>query len=250
MARAKLYYIPGVVWHLTQRCHNRDFLLKFSRDRKRWLYWLFRAKKRYCLSILNYTVTSNHIHLLVYNDGRQNAIPRSILLTASRTAQEYNQRKNRSGSFWEDNYHATIVESGEYLRQCLVYIDLNMVRAGKVKHPADWPFCGYNEIQRGRQRYRLIDTDLLMELLQIKNLEELKSSYKEWIESKLVSKNMEREGLWTENIAVGTKDFAEKMKAELDIKVYNKKIKELKGTFVLKEQANPYNLFSQGKTVI
>ena len=96
----------------------------------------------------------------------------------------------------------------------------------------------------------MIDTDLLMELLQIKSLEEFKSSYKEWIESRLASINMEREGLWTENVAVGTKDFVEKMKAELGIKVYNRKIKELKGTFVLKEQANPYKLFSQGKVAI
>jgi putative transposase len=75
-------------------------------------------------------VTSNHIHLLVVGNKDQEVIPRSIQLIAGRTGQEYNQRKGRKGAFWEDRYHATAVDSGIHLIQCLVYIDLNMVRAG------------------------------------------------------------------------------------------------------------------------
>jgi putative transposase len=74
-------------------------------------------------------------------------------LVAGRTGQEYNQRKNRKGAFWEDRYHATVIESGEPLRRCLVYIDLNMVRAGVMKHPEEWDHGGYHEIQRRRQFY-------------------------------------------------------------------------------------------------
>ena len=60
-------------------------------------------------------------------------------LIAGRTAHEYNQRKGRSGAFWEDRYHATAVDSDKYLARCMVYIDLNMVRAGVVSHPGEWP---------------------------------------------------------------------------------------------------------------
>ena len=61
MARAKRHFIPGYIWHITHRCHKREFLLKFARDRRRWLYWLYQARKRYCLTFLNYTVvTSNN----------------------------------------------------------------------------------------------------------------------------------------------------------------------------------------------
>ena len=47
MARAKRHYLRGHVWHITHRCHKKEFLLKFVKDRQRWLYWLFQAKKRY-----------------------------------------------------------------------------------------------------------------------------------------------------------------------------------------------------------
>ncbi len=138
MARAKRYYIPGHVWHLTHRCHKKEFLLKFSRDRQRWLEWLFEAKKRYGIRVLNYMVTSNHIHLLVLDAGGRNVIPKTMHLIAGQTGQEYNHRKNRKGAFWEDRYHATAIESDRHLAQCIVYIDLNMVRAGVVNHPSEW----------------------------------------------------------------------------------------------------------------
>ncbi len=33
MSRAHRYYIPGHIYHHTHRCHKRELLLKFSKDR-------------------------------------------------------------------------------------------------------------------------------------------------------------------------------------------------------------------------
>ena len=85
MARANRHYIPGCVWHITHRCHKQEFLLKFRKDRQRWERWLFEAKKRFGLKVLNYIVTSNHIHLLVVDSGK-GIISQSIQLIAGRTA--------------------------------------------------------------------------------------------------------------------------------------------------------------------
>jgi putative transposase len=43
MPRANRYFLPDHVWHITHRCHKKEFLLKFAKDRKRWLHWLFEA---------------------------------------------------------------------------------------------------------------------------------------------------------------------------------------------------------------
>lgn len=82
-----------------------------------------------------------------------------------RIGKEYNQRKKRKGAFWQDRYHATAIESGAHLWRCLICVDLNMVRAGVVNHPAQWNWDGYNEIQNPKGRYRLIDHRLLLPLL-------------------------------------------------------------------------------------
>ena len=99
MARANRHFVLGQVWHLTHRSHKREFLLKFAKDRHRWLQWLYKAKKRYGLVILNYVVTSNHIHLIVHGKDNSKTIPKSVQLLAGRTGQEYNQRKSARGPF-------------------------------------------------------------------------------------------------------------------------------------------------------
>jgi putative transposase len=119
------------------RCRKKEFLQKFARDRECWFGWLFEAKKRYGLCVLNYAATSNHIHLLV-EDTNQHVIAQSLKLIAGRTAQEYNQREQRKATLWEDRYHATAIASGQHFLRCLVYIDMNMVRAGVVQHPGEW----------------------------------------------------------------------------------------------------------------
>ena len=122
---------------MTHRCHKRDFLLKFAKDRNRWIELLFEAKMKFRLSILNFIVTSNHTHLILSSSENIQAIPKAMQLIAGRTAQEYNRCKKRKGAFWQDRYHATTIESGEHLWWCMVYVNLNMVRAGVVNHPSE-----------------------------------------------------------------------------------------------------------------
>ena len=240
MARAKRHYLHGHVWHITHRCHKKEFLLKLVKDRQRWLYWLFEAKKRYGLRILDYIVTSNHIHLLVVDGGHRDTIPRSIQLIAGRSGQEYNQRKRRNGAFWEDRYHATAIQTNEHLIRCIAYIDLNMVRAGVVKHPNEWSHSGYNEIQKPKQRYGIIDFKSYMGLVQIKTPEELKQSHQQWIEEALKQSRIVRESKWTQSIAVGDKPFLEQIKERLGIRAKSRKIRESGDGYQLSERQSLY----------
>ena len=47
------------------------------------------GKEENGLTILNYTVTSNHIHMLVMDDHSRDVIPKSMQLVAGRSGQEY-----------------------------------------------------------------------------------------------------------------------------------------------------------------
>jgi len=211
-------------------------------DQRRWLQWLFEAKKRFGTSILNYMVTSNHVHLVIRDDKGEEVIPQTVQLVAGRTGQEYNQRKNRKGAFWEDRYHATAVEADSHLSHCMVYIDLNMVRAGIVTHPSEWPFCGYNEIQNPRKRYSIIDYESLIELFNAQNMDELKKTYRGWVEEALEKQSYcKREPGWTESIAVGSEGFVRQTKAGLGIKAIGREVIGEKGVCELREPEIPYS---------
>ena len=214
--------------------------MKFSKDRHRWTQWLFESKRRYGLTILNYVVTSNHIHLLVVDDKERLTIPKSIQLTAGRVAQEYNQRKKRKGAYWEDRYHATAIDTGKHLLRCLVYIDLNMVRASVVSHPKDWVFGGYNDIQSPRRKCILINYDKLASLAGCSSLTSFQKLHKNLVEDALATDKNKREAHWTQSIAVGENSFVAEMKQRLGSKVLGRKAQPVQDEFQLREEVSPY----------
>ena len=84
-----------------------------------------------------------------------------------------------------------------------------MVRAGAVKHPKDWGFCGYNEILNPPKRYRLIDREALLSCCGITDLHEFKRYYEDLVAYTLQHGSLRRESLWTNNLAVGSRQYIE-----------------------------------------
>ena len=99
MPRANRHFLPGHVWHLTHRCHERDFLLRFARDRDNDLRWLYEARKRFGLCVLNYMVTSNHIHLLV-KDTQEGVIARGRKQTFRRRGEKRTGHSRKAPQGW------------------------------------------------------------------------------------------------------------------------------------------------------
>ncbi len=162
MARAKRHYIPGQIWHITHRCHNGEFLLKFAK------------------------------------------------------------------------------ENGDHLIKCIVYTDLNMVRAGVVKHPSEWPYSGYNEIQQPKRKKILINYERLKELLGFDSYEHVKTAHKQWVESCLSDGDNFRDSKWTESIAVGSESYIQNVKALMGGMALGRKVLETGELFQLKEVQYPY----------
>ena len=56
----------------------------------------------------------------------------------------YNHNREGQGGLWQGPYHSVLVEDApRHLAMAAAYIDLNPVRAGLVKDPAAYRWCGY-----------------------------------------------------------------------------------------------------------
>lgn len=115
-----------------------------------------------------------------------------------------------------------------------------MVRAGVVWHPAEWAFCGYNEIQRPPKRYSIIDRKRLMELVGIGVGDELSETYKGWVDEILMSGETAKESKWTESIAVGNMRFIVTVREELGIRAAGRDIIESGASHELGEPGVSY----------
>ena len=116
-----------------------------------------------------------------------------------------------------------------------------MVRAGVVRHPCEWMYGGYNEIQNPKQRYSLINRQKLTALLGIKDHGQLSEYHRNWVEEVLKNGWNQRDAKWTESIAVGDKEFVMETKAKLGAKAIGCKALENNEDYELRESQSPYN---------
>ena len=152
--------------------------------------------QRYRVPVLGYTVTSHHSHVIVECRDRY-AVADMMKLASGVVAQEHHRRKGHEGSVWEHPYRCTRVQDGRHLLNCLRYVDLNMVRAARVRHPKEWRWCGYDEMTGKRKRYRIVDQDRLLYLTAISDIENFFASYAASVQDRVDRHLLSREAWWT-----------------------------------------------------
>jgi putative transposase len=201
---------------VTQRCQERRFLLRFKQDRRQYLARLREAAGTYGVSVLNYMVTSNHVHLLLWAESPA-SVSAAMQYVAGTTAQDYNRRKEREGAFWRGRFRPTLVQSGAHLSRCFFSSDLNMVRAGAVRHPSEWVGGAYAELTAPPARGRLIDRDRLLNCLESVT----EAQFREWYEGTLRQEcargGWAREPYWTEAGAVGGREWIAALASRLPV---------------------------------
>jgi len=159
-------------------------------DREAFVRILHRVCRLYTVEVVAYQVLSNHFHLLLhapmevpseeetcrrfarYHRGKRCLLPGSPAVERwrhrlrdvswfMRHAQHlytcwYNRTRAipRRGSLWAGRFKNTVLEDGEALRACWLYIECNPLRAKMVDDPADYRFgsCGV-WAQRGRHPF-------------------------------------------------------------------------------------------------
>ena len=214
MSRRKRNWLDRSCYHITHRCLDRQFFLEHSITRDTYLKELREMLSRFKVDLLDYMITSNHVHLLVYA-GKGTEIEKGMQYLQGRMAQRYNKRTGREGAFWSGRYHATLIQNGSHLSQCLFYIGYNMLRAGAVSHPSEWKHTGYHELSGTRKRYRIINRTKLLSRLGMQGESE---NFQKWYTRTINAKSdeyMERHKYWTEALAVGSKDWILKMKGKV-----------------------------------
>ena len=206
MPRSTRYLQDGFIYHLTHRCHNGRFFLRFKRERDQYWEWLRVGARRYRVVVLGYAITSNHVHVIVDVEDRH-AVADMMKLAAGVVAQACHRRKGGEDSMWEHPYQCTRIQDGRHLLNCLCYVDINMIRAGKVDHPRQWRWCGYDELIGQRKRYRIIDQKRLLSRTGFATMSEFSRYYVDSMEQTLSNGRPERQAWWTEAVAVGSDKF-------------------------------------------
>lgn len=142
MPRKPRMYLAGIPCHVIQRGNNRDACFYAEQDYPFYLECLQDACRRYRVAVHAYVLMTNHVHLLMTPEDSE-GISRVMQSVGRRYVQYINFEYQRSGTLWEGRHKASLVNAEDYLFTCMRYIELNPVRANRVKHPGDYQWSSY-----------------------------------------------------------------------------------------------------------
>lgn len=154
MARLPRLTVPGYPHHIIQRGNNRQAIFSGPADYELLLSLIDEHARKQQVAIHAYVLMSNHFHLLATPETAE-GIPQMMQAVGRRYVRTYNLRHARTGTLWEGRYKSTLIQAERYLLACMVYIDLNPVRAGMVADPANYPWSSYQHYS-GRKVDKLI----------------------------------------------------------------------------------------------
>jgi putative transposase len=154
MARQPRLTLTGYPHHVILRGNNRQDIFRTPADFQRMLDLLFEHARAQGVDVHAYVLMSNHLHLLL-TPQKDQALPKMMQAVGRSYVQVFNKVHGRTGTLWEGRYRSTLIQTDRYLLACMVYIDLNPVRAHMVALPEDYPWSSYAHYT-GRRTDRLI----------------------------------------------------------------------------------------------
>lgn len=154
MARLPRLTVPGYPHHIIQRGNNRQAIFATDSDYEMLLSLLDEHARQHGVALHAYVLMSNHFHLLATPD-EAGGIPQMMQAVGRRYVRYFNQRQARTGTLWEGRYRSTLIQAERYLLACMVYLDLNPVRAGMVADPADYRWSSHAHYL-GRRADRMV----------------------------------------------------------------------------------------------
>ena len=142
MARQPRLTVAGYPHHIIQRGNNRQAIVRDDADRERLLGLWLEYSREFRVAVHAWVIMDNHFHLLATPET-VDGLPMMMQAVGRAYVRYFNLRHGRSGTLWEGRYRSTLIESERYLLACMVYIDLNPVRAGMVARAEDFRWSSY-----------------------------------------------------------------------------------------------------------
>jgi len=147
----RLRFCPaGFTQHVIQRGNNKQAIFNQNRDIAAYARWLQEAASKYGVEIHAWVFMTNHVHLLV-TPTSDDAISKSIQYLGRLYVEYFNRTYNRTGTLYEGRFKSHFVQDGAHSLNCQHYIEMNPVRAGMVKDPADYIWSSFRSAAFGNR---------------------------------------------------------------------------------------------------
>ncbi len=136
-------------YHIYNRGLNHQTLFFSDRDFQQFLRYLEQNLQKYKdeVWLLAYCLLPNHFHLVVHNKKEGSTISSlvgNICVSYIRRYKAKYQIDTKGQSYFEERFHSKKLDSEDYLRTCIKYVELNALKHELVDDIKQWAFTSWS----------------------------------------------------------------------------------------------------------
>lgn len=145
MARKARIIEEEASYHVFAQINRQEYFLEEPKTKNMLKKAFQKAKQKYNFIIRNFCIMDNHFHLDI-KPGKGESLSRIMQWIMSMFARWYNELKGQVGRVWRGRFKSRVIKTIEYAVRLFKYIANNPVRAGKVRDPEKYKYCGLFDI--------------------------------------------------------------------------------------------------------
>lgn len=201
------------LFHILTRGNNRQAVFHERSDFEAYLALLARLQRIHPFKLYHYCLMTNHVHLLLETTPGH-PLSRTMKKLNLTYALYYKKKYSHIGHFWQDRFKSLLIEKDLYLMACAAYIELNPVKAGIVRDPADHPYSSFSFYAAGTASSLLTPNPLYETFGDTEDIR--RANYREFVLGRLEDYELfEKQALGKR--ALGSENFLQCLKARFKV---------------------------------
>lgn len=143
MPRPSRIALENLTYHIVNRGNNDQTVFREEKDFSKYIELLNRYKEKFCFRLYAYCLMNNHVHLLI-EPTRPKTLSKIMQSLTTAHTKLYHYKYKTNGHLWQGRFKNPVVQTDEYLLECIKYIELNPVRAKIVDSPEKYKWSSFS----------------------------------------------------------------------------------------------------------
>lgn len=148
-------------FHIMVQGINKSYIFQTEMQKKEYMELMKECNKKFDIKIIAYCIMDNHSHMIIYSENIANISDYMKSLNTSYGIY-YNKTNNRIGFVFRNRFQSQYIYDQNYLINCIKYIHMNPVKAGKELKEEDYKYSSYNEYFKNKKF--ILDKEPLIEI--------------------------------------------------------------------------------------
>lgn len=178
MPRVRREKCSNSIYHVIVRGNNREDLFRDYMDREVYLKRVKHYKEKFQMEIYAYCMMTNHVHLVVYDNGQD--ISKFMQGLNLSYAIYFNKKYDRCGHVFQGRFTSVMVKSDDYFIHVSKYVHLNPVKAHIVADAAEYNWSSFKCYMENQDKRKIVNTERILKYFSEK-IGEAKRLYLEYI---------------------------------------------------------------------